>query len=96
MPRFNTFAGGLRRALQPLGLTAEVDASRVITALREDSMWLRDAIGPEQRTALGEDERPFDHRAEAGWDGAELRESEHRDRVGRLERLRTEWGHKLG
>jgi hypothetical protein len=95
MPRFNTFGGGLRRVLQPLGLTAEVDADRVLTALREDAAWLRDAISPEQRTALGE-EQPFDHRREAGWDGDELRESEHRDRVGRLERLRAEWGHKLG
>jgi hypothetical protein len=95
MPRFTTLAGGLRRALQPLGLEAEVGASRVIAALHADAAWLRDAVGPEQRTALGE-EQPFDHRAEAGWDGDELRESEHRDRVGRLERLRTEWGHKLG
>jgi hypothetical protein len=95
MPRFGTLAGARRRVLQPLGLTAEVDSDRVLTALRADAEWLRDAISPEQREALGE-EQPFDHRREAGWDGDELRESEHRDRVGRLERLRAEWGHKLG
>jgi len=36
MPRWQTFAGGLRRVLEPLGLQAEVDAGRFFSALRGD------------------------------------------------------------
>ena len=66
MPRLKTLAGGLRRVLQPLGLNTEVDASRVVGALREDADWLKDAVGPEQRAALGE-EQPPDLSREAVW-----------------------------
>jgi hypothetical protein len=93
MPRFNTFAGGLRRALQPLGLTAEVDADRVISALVADAAWLRDAVGPEQRTALG-GEQQFDLRHKAGWaDDEQTREAERRERLEALEAYKREWGH---
>jgi hypothetical protein len=83
----------LRRALQPLGLTAEVDADRVISALVADAAWLRDAVGPEQRTALG-GEQQFDLRHKAGWaDDEQTREAERRERLEALEAYKREWGH---
>ena len=92
MPRFNTFAGALRRVLQPLGMTAQVDASRVFEALRGDADWLRDVVGSEQRSAL-DGEQPLDLRREAGWANDEqTREYERREKREALEAYKRTWG----
>jgi hypothetical protein len=92
MPRFGVFAGARRRALQPLGVQSEIGADRVIAALREDGAWLRDAVGPEQRSSLG-GEQQLDLRREAGWaDDERTREAERREKREALEEYKRFWG----
>jgi hypothetical protein len=54
----DTFAGGRRRALQPMGLTGQVSPGRVFDALRADADWLREAATPEQKALTGDGRDP--------------------------------------
>jgi hypothetical protein len=83
----DSFARGLRRPLQAMGLTADVQAERVLDGPRADAAWLRRAATPEQRAAIeGRDTRtpPGTH-----WDNTPEGQQWRRDERQRaLERLR--------
>lgn len=54
----DTFAGGRKRPLQAMGLSANVEPGRVFDALRADAEWLADAASPEQRVGYRRHRRP--------------------------------------
>ena len=58
-PMTRLFGGGLKHAMEPLGLNVQIDYAKVIDTLRADAEWLRHAAaGNEQRAALeGRDPR---------------------------------------
>jgi len=48
----DTFAGGRKRPLQAMGLSANVEPRRVLDGLPADAEWLADAATPEQPAAI--------------------------------------------
>lgn len=51
-PTWASLAGGLRRALEGMGVTQGVGVESVLLALRADADWLVDAASPEQRAKI--------------------------------------------
>ena len=93
-PIWQQLAGGLRRALAPLGVQQSVALEAVLNALREDLNWLSTAASPVQRAELPdarpltqeERERARDRQLEDA--GSLHRQAAQDQRTGELERLR--------
>jgi hypothetical protein len=92
-PQHHMLAGGLRRPLeQTLGITHQLQANRVIDALRADADWVKDAATPEQR-ALLEGRNPKRPNSDATWAGTpEAIEQERAEKQAALARYREMWG----
>jgi hypothetical protein len=92
-PMHHILAGGLRRPIeQALGVTTQLQAGRVIDALKADADWLKDAATPEQR-ALLEGRNPKRPNSDATWAGTpEAIEQERAEKQAALARYREMWG----
>ena len=85
----DTLAGGQRRPLQAMGLSAPVPPGRVLEALKADADWLRQAATPEQKALIGEGRDPRKPPATV-WDRSDEGQQWQRDERQRaLHRLRN-------
>ena len=80
----DSFAGGLRRPLQAIGLSAAVPVVRIIDGLRADADWLRRAATHEQQAAV----EGRDPRSDPGGQWANTEEGRRADRADKQRQLR--------
>jgi hypothetical protein len=92
-PHHNVLTGGLRRPVeQTLGVTIQLQASRVIDALKADADWLLHAATPEQRTLL-EGRDPNRRSGDATWAGTpEAIAQDRAEKQQALAHYREMWG----
>jgi hypothetical protein len=92
-PLTRLFGGGLKHVSEPLGLTSQLDYSRLVEALRADASWLRSAAATAEQRALLEGRDPRKRTGAAWSDSDEYRAERKAELDDAVRAYIAEWGH---